>query len=56
MEDQVTAKHCFMVAMKTKQLYNRVQTVEVANQPVLANVGEVPVEKIVENLEKVLVE
>ncbi|GMP38094.1 hypothetical protein CsSME_00009485 [Camellia sinensis var. sinensis] len=33
--DQVASKHCFMVALKAKQLCNQVLTVEVAEQPVL---------------------
>ncbi|XP_028085902.1 uncharacterized protein LOC114286872 [Camellia sinensis] len=53
--DQVASKHCFMAAMKAKQLCNRVQIVEVAEQLVLENVGETPEEKMVEDLEKVLV-
>ena len=54
--DQVASKHCFMAALKTKQLCNRVQTVEVAGQPVLEDVGGTPEEKMVEDLEKVLIE
>ncbi|XP_028055939.1 uncharacterized protein LOC114260081 [Camellia sinensis] len=53
--DQVASKHCFIAALKEKQLYNRVQTVEVAEQPVLEDVGGAPEEKIVEELERVLV-
>ncbi|XP_028056932.1 uncharacterized protein LOC114260927 [Camellia sinensis] len=53
--DQVESKHYFMVALKAKQLYNRVQTVEVVERPVLKDVGGAPEEKIVEDLEKVLV-
>ncbi|XP_028086313.1 uncharacterized protein LOC114287236 [Camellia sinensis] len=53
--DQVASKHCFMAALKAKQLCNRVQTVEVAEQPVLEDVGGTPEEKMVEDLEKVLV-
>ncbi|XP_028104096.1 uncharacterized protein LOC114303142 [Camellia sinensis] len=53
--DQVASKHCFMVALKAKQLCNQVQTVEVVEQPVLEDVGGAPEEKIVKDLEKVLV-
>lgn len=53
--DQVVSKHCFMAALKAKQLYNQVQIVEMAEQPVLEDVGGAPEEKIVEDLEKVLV-
>ncbi|XP_028120889.1 uncharacterized protein LOC114318231 [Camellia sinensis] len=53
--DQVASKHCFMAALKAKQLYNRIQTVEVAEQPVLEDVGGTPGEMMVEDLEKVLV-
>ncbi|XP_028058878.1 uncharacterized protein LOC114262711 [Camellia sinensis] len=51
----VASKHCFMAVLKAKQLCNRVQTVKVAEQPVLEDVGGAPEEKIVEDLEKVLV-
>ncbi|XP_028072604.1 uncharacterized protein LOC114274823 [Camellia sinensis] len=44
-----------MAALKAKQLCNRVQTVKVAEQPALEDVGGAPEEKIVEDLEKVLV-
>ncbi|XP_028076156.1 uncharacterized protein LOC114278338 [Camellia sinensis] len=54
-EDQVASKHCFMAALKAKQLCNWIQTVEVAEQPVLEDVGGAPEEKMVEDLEKVLV-
>ncbi|XP_028090903.1 uncharacterized protein LOC114291074 [Camellia sinensis] len=54
-EDQVASKHCFMAALKAKQLCNQVQTMEMAEQPVLEDVGGAPEEKIVEDLEKVLV-
>ncbi|XP_028085242.1 uncharacterized protein LOC114286288 [Camellia sinensis] len=53
--DQVASKHCFIAVLKAKQLCNRVQTVELAEQPVLEDVGRAPEEKIVEDLEKVLV-
>ncbi|XP_028100745.1 uncharacterized protein LOC114300094 [Camellia sinensis] len=53
--DQVASKHCFMATLKAKQLCNRVQTVEMAEQPVLEDVGGAPEEKMVEDLEKVLV-
>ncbi|XP_028071749.1 uncharacterized protein LOC114274078 [Camellia sinensis] len=54
--DQVAAKHCFIAAMKTKQVCDQVQMVEVPDQPVLEDVGGVPTEKMVEDLETVLVE
>ncbi|XP_028059903.1 uncharacterized protein LOC114263537 [Camellia sinensis] len=53
--DQVASKHYFMAALKAKQLCNRVQMVEVAEQPVLKDVGGIPEEKMVEDLDKVLV-
>ncbi|XP_028093001.1 uncharacterized protein LOC114293164 [Camellia sinensis] len=53
--DQVVSKHCFMAALKAKQLYNRVEMVEVAEQPVLEDVWGIPEEKMVEDFEKVLV-
>ncbi|XP_028116466.1 uncharacterized protein LOC114314209 [Camellia sinensis] len=54
--DQMAAKHCFIAAMKTKQVCDQVQMVEVPDQPVLEDVGGVPTEKMVEDLETVLVE
>ncbi|XP_028065850.1 uncharacterized protein LOC114268815 [Camellia sinensis] len=53
--DQVASKYCFMAALKAKQFCNRVQTVEVAEQPILEDVWGTLEEKMVEDLEKVLV-
>ncbi|XP_028057287.1 uncharacterized protein LOC114261245 [Camellia sinensis] len=54
--DQVAAKHCFIIAMKSKQACKEVQMAELPDQHVLEDIGRIPTEKMVEDLETILVD
>ena len=54
--DQISAKMCFMTAMKGKGKAEQVQIIEVPDQPVLEDVGKEPKKKVVEDLETVQID
>ena len=54
--DQISAKMCFMTAMKGKGKAEQVQIIEVPDQPVLEDVGEEAKHKVVEDLETVQID